>query len=417
VKLVPGRYGRVLQPRPVRILLSGYGVSLVGDGMSVVSVAALALRIGACPHRSLIVGASLAAYSLPAALGALVLRRWLSAVSSRRLVLLDCLLRALAMAAIPIVRVAGGLNPGLYIGLLAIGSLLMSWGYAGRYSLIAELAEPDLRMAANSLMSSLDSLSVVVGPALAGAIITFADPSVLIAADAASYVALAVAVGRLPDPIAHTDAPDPGQGGWTLLRRNPQLLALLVITFGFYFLYGPVEVALPVFVADHHTVSVLGLYWAVFGLGALVGGLAAGTLPRLRLWTTMVGVIAGWGLAVTVFGITSALAPTLIAFAVGGAIYGPYPALSFTLFQDETPKAQLTAVLAARSGILVASSPLGTVLGGPLTAGLGASGTLFLSGITTVGLAVVALPLVRRNRDAGPVRPPVGPEGAGPTAE
>lgn len=63
-----------------------------------------------------------------------------------------------------------------------------------------------------------------------------------------------------------------------------------MITFGFYFLYGPVEVALPVFVADHHKVSVLGLYWTVFGAGALAGGLAAGALPCLRLWTTMVGV-------------------------------------------------------------------------------------------------------------------------------
>lgn len=303
------------------------------------------------------------------------------------------------MAAIPLTRAAGALSPGVYIFLLAAGSLLLSWGFAGRYSLIAELADADLRMAANSLMSSLDSLSVIVGPAVAGAAITVADPSLLIAADAASYVVLALAVMRIPPahhPL-HRQGNDQEAQGWWFLRRSPPLLALLVLTLGFYFLYGPVEVALPVFVADHHPVSTLGLYWATFGVGALAGGLAAGALPRIRLWSTLVAVIAGWGGTLTVFGVTSSMIPTLIAFGVGGAIYGPYPALSFTLFQDETPPSKLTAVLAARSGVLVAATPLGTVLGGPLTSAVGAGSTLFLSGITTVGLAALAAPLVRRD--------------------
>lgn len=146
--MIPAGYARVLKQREMRTLLGGYSVSLFGDGMSVVSVAALALRVGAGPERALI---------------------------------------------------------------------------AGRYSMIAELAEPDLRMAANTLMTSMDSLAVVVGPAVAGAVIAVADPSVLIAVDAASYVVLGVALSRLPG----TDRPPGGEGrkagaeGWRFLRRNP----------------------------------------------------------------------------------------------------------------------------------------------------------------------------------------------------
>lgn len=388
----------------MRRLLLGYGVSLLGDGMSIVSVAALALRIGAGPHRSLIVGASVAAASLPAVVGVVALRRRLTHLSSRQLVLLDCALRGMAMAAIAITRAVGVLNPVLYICLLAAGSLLLSWGFAGRYSMVAELTDTDLRLPANSLMSSLDSLSVIIGPAVAGAVITVADPWVLIAVDAASYVALGLAVRRIPA----THRPPEGSGaergaeGWRFLRQSPPLLALLVLTLFFYFLYGPVEVALPVFVANHHPLSALGLYWATFGVGALIGALSAGALPRVRLWTTLVAVVGGWGLSLVVFGATTALIPTLVAFGVGGAIYGPYPALSFTLFQDETPPSKLTAVLAARSGVLVAATPLGTVLGGPLTAALGAGSTLLLSGACTAGLAIAAIPLVRRDRSNQP---------------
>lgn len=398
--LIPAGYAAVLRRREMRTLLGGYGVSLLGDGMSVVSVAALALRIGAGPHRALIVGASVAAYSLPAVLGALAARRWLGHLPSRRLALVDCALRAPALGAIPVARALGVLSPALYIVLLGLASLLLSWGFAGRYSMMGELTEPGTRLAANSLMTSLDSLAVVVGPAVAGAVISVADPSVLIAVDALSYVALGLALRRLPQA---TVAADPAERrararGWQFLRSNPQLLTLLLLSLGFFFLYGPVEVALPVFVAEHHTTSVLGAYWAVFGLGALAGGLAAGALRRLPLWTTLVAVVAGWGLSLMVFGATSALVPTLVAFGVGGAIWGPYPALSFTLFQDQTPPSQLTAVFAARSAVLVAAAPLGTALGGPLTALLGAGPTLLASGAATVALAVAASPLTRRDR-------------------
>lgn len=400
--LVPAPYARVLRRPGMRLLLTGYGVSLLGDGLSVVSVAALALRIGDGPHRSLIVGGAVAAYSLPAVLGALVLRRWLVHVASRRLIGIDCVARASALGAIPIVRACGALSPAIYIALLAAGSLLMSWGFAGRYAMVSELTDANSRLAANSVMTSLDSLAVILGPALGGAVIAFADPSVLIAFDALSYVVLGLVVGRL-GVGAEQAQPPAGQRdatGWAFLRGHPQLLALLLLSMLFFFLYGPVEVALPVFVADHHPTSYLGLYWAVFGLGALTGGLIVGALRRLPLWRTAIVVVLGWGTSLTVFGITPALLPTLLAFGVGGLIYGPYPALSFTLFQNETPPGRLTSVLAARSAVLVASAPLGTALGGPLTAAVGARTTLLISGLATIVLALVASPLIRRDRRA-----------------
>lgn len=69
VTLFPARYARVLGQHHMRTLLSGYGASLLGDGMSIVSIPVLALRTGAGPHRSLIVGASVAAANLPAGAG------------------------------------------------------------------------------------------------------------------------------------------------------------------------------------------------------------------------------------------------------------------------------------------------------------------------------------------------------------
>src|SRR5262249_22502890 len=66
----------------------------------------------------------------------------------------------------------------------------------------------------------------------------------------------------------------------------------------------------------------------------------------------------------------------LAFFAVGGLLYAPYPALSATLFQRESPPGLLSQVLAARGALTVLATPLGTALGGPLTAWLGPQHTL-----------------------------------------
>jgi hypothetical protein len=105
-------------------------------------------------------------------------------------------------------------------------------------------------------------------------------------------------------------------------------------------------------------------------------------------------------------------------------VYGPFTALSFTLFQDRTPAALLTTVLAARSAALLTASPVGTALGGPLTAALGPRQVLAASGLATVALAVVTaavrLPALRRPRTRpapaeSPEPPPRTPAGPPPT--
>jgi predicted MFS family arabinose efflux permease len=90
--------------------------------------------------------------------------------------------------------------------------------------------------------------------------------------------------------------------------------------------------------------------------------------------------------------------PALACFAIGGLLYAPYPALSATLFQRESPPELLSQVLAARGALTVLATPVGTALGGPLTAWLGAQHTLLVSAAATVavGLAATALLVSRR---------------------
>jgi predicted MFS family arabinose efflux permease len=100
------------------------------------------------------------------------------------------------------------------------------------------------------------------------------------------------------------------------------------------------------------------------------------------------------GLSLLPFGFDAPTIVTVACFTFGGAIYGPFVALSVTLMQANSPPQHLATMLAARSAVLLTASPLGAALGGPLTTAPGPRATLGGSGLATVALGGVACVLV-----------------------
>jgi hypothetical protein len=166
----------------------------------------------------------------------------------------------------------------------------------------------------------------------------------LLGFDAATFAFLGAQAWR-----THIDRPTTAQpvdaraaeSGFRLLRRN-ELLVPIVLTWLFFFLYGPVEDALPVYVAHdlHGHAGLPGAYWTSFGVGALVSTLVAGGAPQPR-----------------------------------HPSYHP---------SDHRRLGQLPDPLRRRA------APLGMSIGGPIVASLGAGWTLSASGAATVLIAALA---------------------------
>jgi predicted MFS family arabinose efflux permease len=257
----------------------------------------------------------------------------------------------------------------------------------------------DQRLAANTLVSSLGFAATIAGPAIAGVLVMYLSSALVLGLDALTYALLAVIVMRARVPPSRRVSPidqAASRGGLALLRSHPELLGLLMLTWLFNLLYGPVEVALPLHVTDDLDApgTLLGLYWMLFGIGAMLGSLAVGTLRQLPLWPVTVVIVLGWGLSLVPFGLGAPTALTVSCFTIGGAIYGPFVALSVTLMQAKSPPQHLAVMLAARSAALLTASPLGTAIGGPLTTALGPRATLGGSGLATVALGAVACVLL-----------------------
>jgi hypothetical protein len=184
----------------LRRVLPGAAASALGDGMSAVAIAWLALKLAPEASRGLWVGAAVAAYSLPGAAGAVGLRRWLGGRGGARLACVNAVLRAAALGLIACLALAGRLDPAGYVALLGVSSLLSAWGIAGKYTLIADLLPPDQRVAGNTVFGLADQLSLMIGPALAGVLAAATGPAVVIAADAASWAVLAISYARIALP-------------------------------------------------------------------------------------------------------------------------------------------------------------------------------------------------------------------------
>ena len=397
-------FGRVLRRPVLRRVLPAMLVSAIGDAMSLVAVAWLAMSIAPPDQAGIWTALAVAAYALPATLGAALLARWVRRLPGISLVTVDAALRFVALGTIATLAIVGALTPVVYVVLLAGSSLLHAWGNAGAYTLIAELVPDEDRVTGNALLSTFVQASFVIGPALAGVLTAWAGPGWVIAVDAASFAVLAVVCrSARVDAPARPPAITTSTGGGRAILSDRRLVGLLLVTCGFFFLYGPVEVALPIHVAREAqgSAALLGLFWAVFGVGAIVGGLGAGLLQHRPLWTVVAVIIIGWGAALLPLGLTDSVPAGLIGFAIGGLIYGPFTAICTALFQRSSPPELLSRVLATRSALTTPSTALGTLLGGPVVAAIGGQQTLLASGLLTIALGVLVAAAARRARSAG----------------
>ena len=226
--------------------------------------------------------------------------------------------------------------------------------------------------------------------------IAAAGAATAVAVDAASLVVLVLAaiVSRrfVPPPPAA-----PARGGGTLatlrlLKGLPAVAGITALCVVFFAVYGPVEVALPVLVASvlHAGAGALGGYWTLFSVGAAAGALGASRLERFGMWQVTIVSVAGWGICLVPLGLIDSLAVGFGALAAGSFFYGPFLPLRASIIQRSAPPGDLSAVAGASALFTTPAAPIGTALGGPIVAAIGARATLTGSGLVTVAAAALA---------------------------
>ena len=347
-------------------------------------VAVLALGAGAGEIGTLATAQTLPFLLLSIPMGLLADR------SSRRRLMVVCeTLRALALVGLLLAALTGGLS----LPLLALLGFIGATGTVGfsvaAPALVPALVPREALAAANGRLELARSAAFAAGPALAGALVSWAGASsafVLAALLSASAVALLL---RLPEPAR---AAAPRRHPWQELKEGaaqvwhhellrPVLLTAVAWNIAWFVLqaaYVPYAVR-----ALGLGAGAVGATLASYGAGMVLGALAAPrVLRRLRFGHAVmlgpfVSVLACSVMVATLAWPRGALAG--LSFFLFGA--GPiiWTISSTTLRQTVTPQAMLGRVTAIFLAVNMGARPLGAALGGALGAAFGEAACLWLA--------------------------------------
>ena len=372
----------------------GRSVSLFGDALTLIALPWFVLQVTGSGTAT---ASILLALQLPAILTSMVIGSLVDRFQPRAIITIDNGLRSLIIGLIPVLFWFGRLELWLLFLLTCLAGLLAPATEVGSRSILPELVEDRDLDAANTLWSFSLNLSLVIGPAVAGVLVaSFGGPSVLLI-DAGTFVVMAFAAISLPslrrsEPAAM--APLSERLGLRQLWQMKVVRYTTLLSLVFFFSYGPLEAALPLYSEAILQTDArgYGLLWSALAVGALIGTLSSTTLSRrLRLGIALPLIALLWGASLLPMVFTNKLWLACSLLFLGGLMWGPYTPMETTLLQRQVPKAQLGRVFGARSTLLTGGSPFGLALGGILLAFVPSTSVIALSAVACILVGLIGL--------------------------
>lgn len=391
--------------------LAAEGISFVGTRVSMIAIPWFVLSTtGSATQTGLVAAAEIAPLVVFKALGGPLLDR----LGPRRVTLVCDLLSALVVAMIPLMHGLGILGFPTLLVLVAVAGALRGPGDAGKAAMSPEIARTagfSLERV-SGLASAIERTSTMAGAAMAGLLVAGVGAANALYVDAASFLVsfavFAVATSGLGRPVqpepaaARTSYGQELRQGWDFLRTDPVLVAICAMVAVTNLVdQAYASVLAPVWAKDSGAgVAVLGTLFAVMSGASVVGALAAArwgeTLPRFR--TYVIAFLVAGAPRFVVMALESPVWAVFAVTAVAGLASGFLNPILGAVILERIPAHLMGRVTSLNTALCWSLMPLGGILGGLATAGLGLSPALMLAGaaylVTT--MAPTRVPSFRR---------------------
>jgi hypothetical protein len=380
--------------RDFLMLWGGETVSLFG---SQVTLLALPLTAILALHASVAQMAILtAAGRLPNLLVNLPSGVWVDRLRRRPMMVAADVGQAVLLTTVPLAALLGVLDLGqLDVVAFLVSSLAVVFGNAyGAY--LPSLIEAHQLVDGNSKLEASRSLSQVAGPGLAGFLVQVLTAPVAILADAVSFLASALSLVL----IQRTESPVNREGrresmwreAWAgvqfVLHQRVIGATMAAVGAANLFLSAGSTIELLFMTYQLHLgPAIIGLLFALFGPGGLVGILLAPHIGRrLGLGPAIIlgGVAYGIG-ALALPLATGSVREIVVVVGAGQLLMGlsaPSYYINFRSVQQAMTPARLRGRVFATSGMVALGTlPIGALLGGVAGQAIGLRPTLFLTGL------------------------------------
>jgi MFS family permease len=370
----------------------GQGISFVGDYVSMVALVILVVEISG---------------SATAVGGVLVARLLPTLASPLFGVLADRLDRRVVLVASDLARAV------LVLGLVFVRDLIALYVLAFLIGLARAFFTPTVRAAfpsvvaegnltkANAIISGTFSVSITLGPALGGLLVTSVGVNAAFVLDSATYLISAILLSRIPLPRPQGEREGTLvrelRAGFAYLGRARVPMALVMGAFLLNFttdLTVPAEAFLARETFGAGSVG-YGLLVSVWGGGMIVGSALAAVLEnRLNLIIIYLVSIFIWGLALVGTGLAPAFVIALGALAVAGVSNGVDNVATDTVLQRRVPDIFLGRVFSVRFLGYTVGEALAYQVGGLTMDATGPRFVYLVAGVATAAAGLLILTLL-----------------------
>jgi MFS family permease len=297
---------------------------------------------------------------------------------------------------------------GLIYVLVFVLGIAAAFENPARQVLLPATVPRNLFSRAIVLNSTLQSFAAVTGPAVAGLLIAWQGiTAAYVVHGTLMVIAIAVLLAlRVPRPTGkgraglHLNAV---REGLAFVWQRPVMLGAMTLDM-FAVIFGGAKALLPIYAVDilHTDASGYGILSASLEVGALLMAMALVAMPMpYHTGRTLLLSVAAFGLATVVFGLSTSMALSVVAYAAVGAADQVSMVMRQNTIQLATPDGLRGRVTAVNSVFVNASNQLGAVESGMVAAATSAVFAVVSGGLAclaVVGYIAWRIPELRRYR-------------------
>jgi MFS family permease len=397
------------------VLWTGSLVSNVGTWMETVALGRYVQeRTGEAKWAGLVAAAGFLPTAVVGLLGGALADR----VSRQKLIVTASLLQASFAAVLTWLVHSGRATPGWIAFLALLAGCGAAIGFPAWQTAVPDMVPPDEVPSAIGLSSVQWNLGRVVGPAIAGLVMSFWGITAALLCNVVSFFAVTLAASLVHIParvvVSNDSIGTTVVDGWRTTRRVPALRVMSSAMFLNFFVAAPFIALIPAMVEQvlHAGRGANSALVTAQGVGAVVAGVLLGSL------------VSHWGLRRTMVRLMCLLAPALVLYGLSPNLWWMVPALGLvgaaymgcmstfsTIGQTRAPEGSRGRVMAINNATLGVLYPIGAVLQGALGDRVGLRWVTVGSGVVMI-VVMLAVRVLRPGFTA-PLGPEVAPsEGA-----
>ncbi len=327
-----------------RRLWLGLVISRLGDQFTVIALIWFVLQL---TDSGVAIGLLVFCFQLPTIISSPLMGKLLDRCQQRTIMAVDNFGRACIIGAIPALYLFGALHLWMVYVLALFNGILSPAIEVGCRLIIPRLVPDEVLEKANSLSSISWDFATLVGPALAGILVTVIGAPNVLLLDAASFVLMGAMVLSIPHIQSLRTSMEEVENhksllGFGTIFRLKAVRFLTVLTLLFFFAQGLAEIAIPVY--SQKTLGAgaagYGLLMSAFGVGSLLAlTLISQFWSRNKqqgLSLAMILIMSGVLLVPLVF--LRTLPVAMLFMSLAGFAAAPYYVVEQSLMQRLVPK-------------------------------------------------------------------------------